>query len=140
MKRLKKLLLLCFVLFNLLSCGKPQDDSKIFDKEKLTIAYDDKIFSLLESEYYILFYSPKCKACLDTLKFIEYKYNEKNFDIYLINILESTVAYDKQNITNLNCNSIEDFYLFKTPYLITIFQECIVSEVGGFNEIRTYLK
>jgi thiol-disulfide isomerase/thioredoxin len=139
MKRSKTIFIITACLFNLVSCSPKQETLKTFDKENLTIKYDSNIFTLLEKEYYILFYTPKCKACLDTLKYVEYKYNEKNFDIYLINVLESSVMYNKQITSNINCNDTEDFYLFKTPYLITLQEGIIIDEASGFNEIRTYL-
>ncbi len=139
MKKLKSILTMIFCISFLFGCNNNQEIKKTFNKEELTLIYDEKIFSKQENEYYILFYTPKCKACLDSLKFIEYKYNESNFDIYLINILESSVNYNKQNTTNINCDSIENFYLFKTPYLVTIYDRKVTYEVGGFNEIRTFL-
>ncbi len=139
MKKIKIILLILFNLLTLNACKNDESSLETFSIENVTIPYDENIFSLKEGEYYILFYSPKCKACLDTLKYIEYLYNEHNFDIYLINILENKFAINKLNETNLYCSSINDFYLFKTPYLVDILDGCITSEETGFNNIRNYL-
>ena len=139
MKKIKIILLIVFNLLTLNACKNDEPSLETFSIENLTIPYEQNIFSLKESEYYILFYSPKCKACLDTLKFVEYLYNEHNFDIYLINILENKIAINKLNGTNLYCSSINDFYLFKTPYLVNILEGSIVNEETGFNNIRNYL-
>lgn len=139
MKKIKIIFLIIFNLITLNGCKNDVSSLNNFSIENLTIPYEENIFSLKESEYYILFYSPKCKACLDTLKFVEYLYNENNFDIYLINILENKITINKLHQTNLNCSSLNDFYLFKTPYIVNIYNGTIVSEETGFNNIRNYL-
>lgn len=131
---------LFFIPLLLLSCSSAnKTEDKIYD-------YDDvdthiswgEIFVQEEENYSVYFYSKTCAHCLEIKQdFLQYYFTNKE-KIYLVESNEDTKIGPVTDLTGID--SIDDFYIFGTPFLINLENHTISNYYGGTKQILEYIE
>ncbi len=139
---MKKLSIIISIL--LLSCSAVVAESNEPKKEEIVLDYQlvnhiefELVFSQSEEQYCVYFYSKTCGHCellkSDIISFAL----EDNEPFYFVDFTDLHFYGSKKDLTGVS--SIEDFYIFGTPFLIVINNRAIIEYYYGVNLIREYI-
>ena len=137
---MRKLLLLLSIP-TLIGCGqKTKVDIPLveydYDLIETKINWND-VFLQEEDEYKVYFFSRTCYHCnqikQDFLKYY-FSYVEK---VYVVEANEDTVYGNMSDLVGID--SIDDFYIFGTPFLINVKNWSINYYYFGSNAIKEYI-
>ena len=135
---MKKLLFVIIVLL-CTSCNKTKnttDTSKYDYPKDVTIKWDD-IFSLESDNYLVYFYSLTCSHCRDLKQEILTFYYERQPLMYFVNTNDKGVFGKTKDLRGID--SVDDFYIFGTPFLIRIKEYKVSDYYPGVTSIREYI-
>ena len=139
---MKKLLFV--ITFLLLSCSntnleivEPKEEEPQLDYQLIDHIEYETIFSQPEEQYRVYFYSKTCGHC-EILKKDILSYALSNIEIvYFIDFTDLHYYGNKKDLTGI-C-SIDDFYIFGTPFFVGINNGAIKDYYYGVNQIREYI-
>ena len=135
MFKIKSLLLSIIFLF--LSCSNYEPNKHNYHEIKdYNINWSD-IFIQDDDDYLVYFYSERCGHCNEIKQDVISFSLEDIFPLYFIcTDIEVIIGPTKDLI---GVDSIDDFYIFGTPFLIRIYQHAIASYYVGSNEVKDYI-
>ena len=127
--------LFCFILAFTVSCSsisesKPSGIKEDISFERIPL---NEIFLKMINRYYVLIFSSSCLACQNTIEVLNYKKNEADFDLFLLDYQEVRKETNKSNIGVMN---YQDISYESVPLLFVIENKIIINEIYGFENIR----
>lgn len=96
----------------------------------------NRIFSLKEVIYGVLFYLDTCLACRNSKLYLLEQQRRGGLHIYFIDF--STCEFQIKNESNLNINEYEKIYIKVAPTLLIIENKIIIAELIGYKDIINY--
>lgn len=115
-----------------------QQVEKEYDYSDVTafVLWND-IFKQEEKEYSVYFFSQTCGHCKELKQEIICYYFENVEILYFLETNEDTVFGPPSDLTGIN--SIEDFNIYGTPFLINIENGTVINYYAGSSKIREYI-
>ena len=102
------------------------------------IAWKD-ILSKGESRYVVYFYSDYCAYCKQVKQEILSFYETKMDEMYFVNAYEQKAIYKNNDGLLIGTKTIENFYIFGTPFLAEITNYTVTNWYAGVDSIRLYI-
>lgn len=134
MPKLKSLVLPLLIL-----CSCSNEPAPIFhnydDIKDNLISWSD-VFNQ-EGDYYVYFYSERCGHCNDIKQEIINLYLEELVNLYFVCTDIEAMLGPIKDLHGVN--SVDDFYIFGTPFLVEINNCYVVDYYIGSEEIRGFI-
>ena len=106
--------------------------------ESKKIAWND-VLSKSESRYMVYFYSEYCAYCKQIKQDI-LSYYSKNIDnMYFVDTVNQKAIYKSNDGLLIGTKSMEDFYIFGTPFLVEITNFTVTNWYAGVDSIKLYI-
>ena len=96
------------------------------------------IFSQLEDNYSVYFYSVTCGHCAEIKQSILSYYFLNKEVMYFSRTSEETVFGTKTDL--IGVSDLEDFHIFGTPFLINVTNHTVSNYYAGVSEITNYIE
>ncbi len=107
-----------------------------YDDVSTMIEFED-IFNQIEEDYLIYFFSTTCGHCEALKQEIISFYSLNIITIYFVDCTNKDVYGNKKDLTGVF--SLEEFYIFGTPFLINIISGVINNYYYGVSQIKEYI-
>ena len=136
MKIIKSLVIPLLILCGCNANNQPEEQHNYHEIKDRLILWNN-IFNQDEDDYLVYFYSERCGYCneikQDVLKF----YLQEYMPMYFVCTDYDVVVGPRSDLTGVD--SIEDFFIFGTPFLARLKQHIVFNYYVGVSEIRDYI-
>ena len=136
---MKFLFLLLIPLVLISGCQRPAE-TKIdhnYHETKNDLIFWDNVFAQEQDDYLVYFYSESCGHCNEIKQDVITFYLKELIDMYFVCTDIDAVFGPTKNL--IGVNTIDDFYIFGTPFLTRIKEHAVSEYYVGSNAIRNYI-
>ena len=99
----------------------------------------NELFDINQPRYMVYFYSEYCGYC-KLVKQEVLSYFMKDIDeMYFVNVTNEKAIYKSNDGLLIGTKSINDFYIFGTPFLVEITNRTVTNWYAGVESIRLYI-
>ncbi len=136
MKKLLNLVLPFLILTGCNNSNTAKPNHNYHETKECLISWCD-VFTQEEDDYLVYFYSERCGYCNDIKQSIISFYLEEKAEMYFVCTDIEAVFGQSTNLTGVD--SIDEFYIFGTPFLIRLLDHRIESYYVGSKQILNFI-